>query len=548
MMYNYRENMMRPSNLCEYRIPIAQDKQRLWRFDTAFNRHKFFHILLVGVPLILSGRLRGWHWVCMINKRVEAGRGGVALNPGRERGARCAAGKPRRGERTGMKSMKSIVGGVPIALAAVLVAAEAQAATLTLGNPYLVGSAEYNSLHAPEASKYLLIGNGPVNDFQGQPGVGDAVNMNNFELGANKAPVPSPSGFGVDATGSSLLGNTLDIPGNAATVEVGIGGQGNIAVTNADGEFNLQDVGVYADIGIKCAQTVAGCNIQSQNSFFNDPNQFPNSLPVGSSEQVNPNEADQTTRIDPDGTPGNAGVSGNTDFSTLMAEVFDGTTSFKDIVPALTATGSLASDDGEIQTDDDAIFAGNAAFGGFARSGATIDGSPVNNATFTIHLAPGLHIIDVTTKDNDFSLDGVNLVIDGLQGSDPEDTFVIFRLVDNMLITNSNVLSGQNIGLQNILFFSSKDDNNQHFNFSNTVLNGAAFWTTAQQGGEINIDNAQGCTQLVADKITLNDVRFNRCAFYPEPPMDVPEPATLTLFSLGAGALVLFRRRRQRAA
>ena len=32
------------------------------------------------------------------------------------------------------------------------------------------------------------------------------------------------------------------------------------------------------------------------------------------------------------------------------------------------------------------------------------------------------------------------------------------------------------------------------------------------QGGEINIDNAQGCTQLIADKVNLNDVRFNRCA------------------------------------
>ncbi len=39
-----------------------------------------------------------------------------------------------------------------------------------------------------------------------------------------------------------------------------------------------------------------------------------------------------------------------------------------------------------------------------------------------------------------------------------------------------------------------------------------AFWTLAETGGQININNAQGCTQLIADEIVLNDVRFTRCA------------------------------------
>ena len=41
-----------------------------------------------------------------------------------------------------------------------------------------------------ELGDYLLVGMGPVNDAGPSVGVGQASNTNNFELGANKAPVP----------------------------------------------------------------------------------------------------------------------------------------------------------------------------------------------------------------------------------------------------------------------------------------------------------------------------------------------------------------------
>jgi len=72
------------------------------------------------------------------------------------------------------------------------------------------------------------------------------------------------------------------------------------------------------------------------------------------------------------------------------------------------------------------------------------------------------------------------------------------------------------------------------------VIGSIAFWSLGDNGGVIDISNAQGCTQLVADIVDLDDVRFGRCSFDPTTP--VPEPMTLSL--LGIGAMALLRRRK----
>ena len=362
-----------------------------------------------------------------------------------------------------------------------------------------------------ESSDYLIIANGSLNAIPLHPGVGQAVNTNNFELGANKAPVPSTSDFldGGSSGGPSLAGNVPDIPSNAAPVFQGISGDGNIAIVSPDGVFNLQDVGVYADpnIGIQCAQGVAGCDDGTQNSFFNDPNQFPNTFDTNTQTgvDVNPNDADQSTRID---EPNSAGVTGNIDFTALIQEVF---VDAANEIMNLAQTGVLNTNSGTIDSDT------------------------------TVNLMSGLNVIDILTSGNDFLLDNANLVIDG-----PSDAFAIFRVPDdaNFLVSQANILIGDGgIGLNNVLFFSKKPDNDQHFNFSSAVLNGVAFWSVARQGGEINIDNAQGCVQLVADKVTLNNVRFTRCAF--DPPNVVPVPASTIFLGTGLGILAWSRRKRR---
>ena len=349
------------------------------------------------------------------------------------------------------------------------------------------------------SSRYLIIGRDRV-------GTNQDVAASNFELGANKAPVSATDNFldNGSSGGPTLFGATQDIPGNAAPVLQGIGGHGNIAVTDPTGSFELQDVGVYADpgVGIRIAGNDVALN-QASNSFFNDPNHFPNTFDMVTQTgfTVNPNDAVQSTRIDPPNNNGfNSGVTFGFDHSGLTSEL----NAARSAINALASTMTLnTGGDGELDSDT------------------------------TITLLSGLSVIDISTDDNDFLLNNMNLVIDG-----PADAFAIFRLPDsvNMLISNSNVLIGNSgIGLNNVLFYTDQEENDSHFSFSNTILNGVSFWSLGPTGGDINISNAQGCTQLVADIVDMDNVRFARCH------VAVPEPATLVLFGLGA---MMFLRRR----
>ena len=149
-----------------------------------------------------------------------------------------------------------------------------------------------------------------------------------------------------------------------------------------------------------------------------------------------------------------------------------------------------------------------------------------------INVSAGLTVIDIETNNNDLLLEESNLIFDGPVGS-----FVIVRVSDeaNFTVTQSNIIVGDGgIGLNSVLFFSDKDDNNQHFNFNDTILNGVAFWDLSEEG-EIHLSNAMGCTQLVGSKIDMNDVELNGCA------TAVPEPNTALLIGLGLVGLTATR-------
>ncbi len=371
-----------------------------------------------------------------------------------------------------------------------------------------------------ESDPYLIIARMSINGSV-------TLGTSNFELGANKAPVPSTDSFLNSGGGPTLLGAVPDLPGNAATVGQGIGGHGNLAITDPDGELNLSNVGVYADpgIGIQMASNSDSDN-KSSNSFFNDPNMFPNTFDINTQTGilVGPGDANQTTRID---ASNNKGVTFGTNFSNLDAQLAANNV----IIGDLNATNTLIVSGGNAgQLENSSTIGGT--------GGASIAFGAANSlggVSATITVPSGLNVIDVVTGDNDFNVEEANLVIDG-----PSDAVVVIRLSDsdNMLVTDSNILAGQNIGLNKILFFTDQLENDSHFNMNNTIINGVAFWSLGSSDiAEIVINNAQGCTQLIAEDIHLNAVRLTRC-FHP------PEPSTFVLLSIALGFLFGTRRPR----
>ena len=254
------------------------------------------------------------------------------------------------------------------------------------------------------SEQYLLIARDLVEG-------GTDAQVNNSEVGANKAPVPASSGFKL---GPSLLGTAPDIPCSVLTVFSGIGFDGNIAIADPQGIFNLQNVGHFADLGAHLAAASDAFNTSSD-SFFNDPNDFPNTLDTvfltgtecntdGTGVLIDPAiDADQSTRIDAAGTPGNVGISYSFNHAALLTELSD----IKTALLGLSGTGTLPTTAGVISTD----------------------------TTFTA--VSGLNVIDVSTGGADFVLSNANLIIGG-----PADAFVIFRLPGtiNMIVTQANIL------------------------------------------------------------------------------------------------------------
>jgi hypothetical protein len=249
-------------------------------------------------------------------------------------------------------------------------------------------------------------------------------------------------------------------------------------------------VNLYANVGVRCAQGAANCDNTggaSQNTLWT------------------PNNVTALAPLPP------SGITGDVSFAALLAELSLAESS----IPTLAATQTLATNAGKISTDT------------------------------TINVVSGLNVININTGGNDFLLENADLIING-----PADAYVIFRLNDvnqagteqfkNFKISNGGIFIGTGgIGLENILFFL---DDGRDFDFSNTILNGAASWTFGTEAN-ITINNGQGCTQLIGDKIDLNNVRFSGCSFSPTEP--VPEPATLLLLGSAAVALAGYRRLRR---
>ena len=371
-----------------------------------------------------------------------------------------------------------------------------------------------------------------------------SVAISNYEIGANKAPVPSTDDFlsGGSSGGPTLLGAVPDIPASGvATVWQAIGWKGNVAITNSADNFDADDTGIYADpdIGVQIAGSANSGRNQSDDSFFNDPNRFPNTFTPtgptgvlgnlgGTGTFVNNNQAVQSTRVD---WSNNAGVTFSFNHSSLLGELAAARTAI-DLLPS-TGTLDVSGGNGG-QFDTSTTLSGAASISSTPTPDTSTFDPSSDSRDFTIALAPGLNVIDFETGDNDILLNNSNLIVDGPAGS-----VVIFRFTDdNLLVSNSNILRGDGgIRTNSILFYTDQFSNDTIFNFQNVILNGVKFWSLGDGGGSIEVDNGQGCTQFIADTVNLQDVRFNQCS--------IPEPATMGLLALGLVPMILRRRRRK---
>ncbi len=298
----------------------------------------------------------------------------------------------------------------------------------------------------------------------------------------NDAVLISNFEIGANQAPVPMPGLTLvePIPLNTLPVGTGITGDGNVAVVDPSGQFNFSDLDIFADLGVQCASDAVSCNNGASNTTFN-------TLPFPAT-----------------------GLTGGVSFTDLMLEL----DTAKIEINALLAT----------QVID-----------------LTSTSGVISGGTTTINLVAGLNVIDIDTGGGvDFLIQNANLVIDG-----PANSSVVIRVPDdaNMNVSQSTILVGNSgIGLDDVMFFSDKNDNNTHFNFSSVLLNGIALWDLSMftDPSEVSFDNVQGCTQVIGNRLnTGQDVRLTRCGFAP-----VPEPNTGLLVAVGLVGLALGRRRR----
>ena len=314
---------------------------------------------------------------------------------------------------------------------------------------------------APVTSDFLLVGRGPSSTA-----VGVKVSSSNSLGRIYTVPSSSDPDVGDNPPWPLPAGGTPPV--------TGISNDGNIAVTHQNGTYDIADIDIWADKGVRCVDGVTGnCRASFSNSTLTNG--------------TFANDAVEMAQIE-------------TELDAALTTIggLSGTTSW-----SLSGEGSKNGTTGAWELNSDGVD---------------------NNTTIT--LAAGLNVIVIDTGSDDMKINDAGLVIDG-----PSNSSVIFVLEDqenNFLFTNASItIGGGGIETDAVLFTMLDGGNGTNFDFSKVIVNGAAFWDLSEDGGQINMDNVQGCGQWVGDHLNFNNVQLARCS------VGIPEPSMLTLTAMG---------------
>lgn len=318
---------------------------------------------------------------------------------------------------------------------------------------------------------------------------------------------------------------------------------GNVALTGSSASFVTENSDYFASIGIQCADSSTAGNgqLNCHDSFDAD-----NSWKV-----------DETTDFSTLST-GN-GVSAF-DPSALITEMSDWRNFINGLDAETTITDDYIKDRSYKEYDDTKTFVENEANGNTAFI-TDLDAIDTNG--------DGFAVIDLMPSDAKFLVQNSDWILSTLTG-----VTAIFRLQGDGKVydfTNSSIMMGpgcleldaQGYAIADItcdepeitelgaIFYTDQGNssiNNEVFNLNNVILGGVALWDLDDDRDTIiNINNSQGCTQLISSEVKLSSKeRYNRCAFAAtptEPPKEVSEPGSALIMFSGLLGLSLLRRR-----
>lgn len=158
--------------------------------------------------------------------------------------------------------------------------------------------------------------------------------------------------------------------------------------------------------------------------------------------------------------------------------------------------------------------------------------------TSSINLVSGLNLVTFSETNADISFEN-NFTFNG-----PADAFAIVLVPDGKKLKSSgaDLLNGTG-SLDNLVIAALGAGEGADIDMSGGMnINGIALWNLRSGNGDIVFNNVDGCTQLISNKINLNDVNLNRCAFNTSV---VPIPAAAWLFGSGLIGLVAIKRKRR---